>query len=54
LASVPVPVAMVPLTVVLPAPPMDRFCVPEIPPESVSVPASELMRVAAPSVMAPA
>ena len=51
--SVPAEVPMTLLTVVLPAPPIVRFCAPLMPPDKVSVSASELMRVAAPSVMAP-
>ena len=54
LVSVPAPVPRTPVSVRLPAPPSVSACAPEILPDSVSVPASELMRVAEPSVMAPA
>jgi hypothetical protein len=48
-------VPMAPETVVLPAPPIVRFCAaPEMLPERVSAPASELMREAEPRVSAPA
>ena len=52
--SVPVEVAMELLIVVLPEPPIERFCVPVIPPDKVSKPASELIRAAAPRLIAPA
>ena len=54
LVNVPVEVVMLPLTVVLPAPPKVRFCAPLIAPERVSRSASELMLEAPARVMAPA
>ena len=52
--SVPVLVVMFPLTVVLPTPPIVRFCVLVMPPESVRVSESELIREAAARVIVPA
>ena len=54
LFTVPAPVPMMPETTMLPSPPNTVLKAPPSAPESVSVPASELMRVAPVRVKAPA